>query len=458
MNTTAKELVELQQQFFNSNKTKDIEFRIEQLQKFKKLLKNNEAKLYDAIYKDFRKSEFETYETELSLIYHELNTAIRKVYRWSKRKLVWTNIPHWPAISYKIPEPLGNSLVIGAWNYPYLLTLQPAVGALAAGNPVIVKPSEIAPHTSAVMAKLFNNAFPTEVLHVYEGGIDQTTELLNQNFKKIFYTGSTAVGKIIMAAAAKNLTPVTLELGGKSPAFVLKDANLKITAKRMVWAKFMNAGQTCVAPDYVLVDTDIKDKFLTALKDEITGLYEQNYINNEAYVQIISEKHYQRLMDLIEPEKVYLGGTGNNEQRIIEPTIINHATFDDKVMQDEIFGPILPVISFTDIDWAIDKVKARPKPLAAYVYTKSKKLRKKLLHEVSFGGGCVNDSVVHLSVPGLPFGGVGSSGMGNYHGKHSFNAFTHYKSILQKPFLFEPPVKYPPYKKWKLKLLKRILE
>jgi len=447
-----------QQAFFNSNQTKDIRFRIQQLQKFKALIKSNEDLLYKAIYEDFGKSEFETYVTELSLLYHEINSFIKHIRKWSKRKRVSTGFTNFPAKSYMIPEPLGVTLVIGAWNYPYQLSLLPAITAIAAGNTVVLKPSEIPSRTSSVMAELINTNFPKDLIYVVEGGVEETTELLNFRFDKIFFTGSTAVGKIIYKAAAEHLTPVTLELGGKSPTFVMADTDLKMTAKRIVWAKFLNAGQTCVAPDYILVERSIEQKLLEALKVEIESNYNTKPDKSENYLKIINTKNFDRLIQLIDHDKVYFGGKTDREQKFISPTVLQGITFDDEVMQDEIFGPILPVISFTELDKAIHEVKERPKPLSCYIYSKNRKTINTLLKELSFGGGAVNDSLMHLSNANLPFGGVGFSGMGSYHGKAGFDAFSHYKSILDKPFWLEPKIKYAPYTKTKLKLIKWLME
>lgn len=458
MKMTAIEILNKQRNFFHSNQTLSVKFRINQLKKFRKILKSNETLLYDAIDKDFGKSEYETYITELSLIYHELNLAIKKVKKWSRPKYVFTNLANFPGRSRVIPEPFGNALVIGAWNYPYQLTLVPAISAIAAGNTVILKPSELAINTSHVMAKLINENFNPEFFYVKEGGVKETTELLNERFDKIFFTGSTAVGKIVAKAAAEHLSEVTLELGGKSPVFVLPDASLKMTTKRIAWGKFLNAGQTCVAPDYVLVHKNIKDKFLEALKEQVNIIHGGKPKNKETYVRIINKRHFDRLNELIHRDKIYCGGETDKEHLYISPTILDNITFEDKVMEDEIFGPILPVIEYTDLDEIIKKVKSRPNPLALYIFTKQQNIKEKLIREISFGGGSVNDTVLHLANSKLPFGGKGFSGTGNYHGKAGFDTFSHKKSILFKGLWFEPFLKYTPYSKWKMKILKWIME
>ena len=451
-------IVNQQKSFFNSNFTKEVNLRIETLKKLKLILKENEDKLYTAIYDDFKKSKFETYLTELSLLYNELNDAIRNLKKWSKQKRVRTNLANFPAKSYIIPEPLGTILVISAWNYPYQIALIPAISAIAAGNTVVIKPSEIPNNTSKVLAQLINANFDENHLTVIEGDVATTTELLQQKWDKIFFTGSTPVGKIIYKAAAENLTPVTLELGGKSPTFVLADCNIKITAKRIVWAKFLNAGQTCIAPDYLLVEKRVETKLLEALKKEIEDFYPHSKNINENYVQIVNERNFNRLAQLIPTDKIYHGGEVNPENRSIAPTLLRNIGFEDHIMQDEIFGPILPIIAFENLEDVIKKVKEKEKPLSLYIYSINKKVIKKILHEISFGGGAINESLVQMSNPNLPFGGVGASGIGNYHSKTGFDTFTHYKSILHKTSWLEPNIKYTPFTELKSKILKFLLE
>lgn len=446
-----------QKDFFNDNKTKDVKFRIEQLKKIKRLLKENEELLYKAIAADFSKSEFETYTSELLLVYHEINNYISNIKSWSRKKRVRTDLANFPSKSYIIKEPFGVCLIIGAWNYPYYLSLLPAISALAAGNTVILKPSELPDQTSKALAHIINNNFPSEYFHVIEGSVKETTELLDQAFDKIFFTGSTAVGKIVYQAAAKNLCPVSLELGGKSPCFVLKDTDLKVAVKRIAWSKFLNAGQTCVAPDFILVENSIKDKFLELLCQELDRNYSQTEIK-ENYVQIINTTNFQRLEKLILNKNSYHGGKVDEEKRFISPTIVSEVSFEDEIMQEEIFGPILPIISFEDIEAAIKSVKNLSKPLSLYVYGRKKDRIEKIISELSFGGGAINDSIMHLTNPRLPFGGVGDSGMGKYHGKSGFDCFSNSKAILHKSLWFETALKYSPYSKLKLKIIKRLLE
>ena len=448
-------IVNKQREFFNSNITKDVDFRIQQLKKLERVLNENETLLHEAIYADYKKSSYDNYTNELALIYHDIRDAIEHIRKWSKIKRVKTNILNFPAKSYVVPEPLGVSLIMGAWNYPYQLSFAPAVAAMAAGNTIILKPSEVPKNTSNAIASLINNNFESNYFAVIEGGISETTELLNQKFDKIFFTGSVPVGRIVYQAAAKNLTPVTLELGGKSPAFITEHCDLDVTAKRLVWSKFLNAGQTCIAPDYVLVHKSIKPQFLKRLKEEIENPHFS--FKNDNYVQIINQRNMQRLIELLQKEKIYSGGGYDAESRYFEPTIMTDISFEDKVMQDEIFGPILPVIGYENLDEAIAKVKERPKPLSCYVFTTDKQTRNKIIREISFGGGCINDAVMHISNSQIGFGGVGESGMGNYHGENGFKAFSHYKGILDKPTWFDPNLRYYPHTKRKFALLKFLL-
>lgn len=450
-----EEIIQSQRTFFNSNATKSIAFRLTQLQKLEDTIRQNEKLLTDAIYKDFKKSAFETHISELAHVYADIKQAKRKLKKWAKKRRVKTNLLNQPAESYIIPEPLGVSLIIGAWNYPYLLTLAPMVPAIAAGCTIILKPSELTINTSNALALLLNASFPAEYIKVIEGGIPETTALLNQKFDKIFFTGSVPVGKIVYQAAAKNLTPATLELGGKSPAFIIADCNQKIAAKRLIWGKFLNAGQTCIAPDYLLVDEKIVEEFKDLLKQE---LEKSNYgIENENYVQIINDKNFERLKGLIDQAKVITGGQTDATRRWIAPTLMDGISFDDKIMQDEIFGPILPILTYQNLDEAITQVKAKPKPLACYVFTESKTIKHKITSELSFGGGTINDVLLHITNPNFGYGGVGESGLGAYHGEAGFKAFSHYKSIIDRPTLFELPLKYFPRTERKVKILKRIL-
>jgi aldehyde dehydrogenase (NAD+) len=447
----------LQQQkiFFNSHATKDLDFRKAQLQKLKKVVKSNEKLLYDAIYQDFGKSEFETFGTEISFIYKDIDYYLKNLKSFAKPKNVLTNIVNQMGSSKIVFEPLGNCLVIGAWNYPYQLTLTPVIAAIAAGNTCMIKPSELPENTMKAMAKLINENFDAQFLYVIEGGVEETTAILKLRFDKIFFTGSPRVGKIVYKAAAEHLTPVTLELGGKSPAFVTEKADLQIAAKRIVWGKFINAGQTCVAPDYLYVAENIKAKFLKVLIEEIK---KRNYTDNvDHYCKIINERNFDRLEKMIDREKVVFGGETNREKRYISPTVLDNVTWDDAVMQEEIFGPILPILTYKNLETAMQTVVEGEKPLSAYLFSNDAKEQELFTEKLSFGGGCINDTLMHLSNDRLPFGGVGNSGIGHYHGKFGFIAFSHQKAILKKSNYLEPELKYPPYSDAKLNILKKLL-
>ena len=450
-----KEIVTNQRAFFSTHATKDIHFRRKQLKTLENALKQNEGLLHDAIYKDFKKSEFDNYSTELSLLYKDIKEARKMIFKWARKEKVSTGILNFPASSYIIPEPLGVCLVIGAWNYPYQLSFAPVIAAIAAGNTVVLKPSELPSNTAAAISKIVKENFDSSFFTVVEGGVEETQELLKQKFDKIFFTGSTKVGKIVYKAAAENLTPVTLELGGKSPAIVTEDCNLKISVKRIVWGKFLNSGQTCIAPDYVLVHKSIKQKFLEQAKQEIISQHFS--FENDNYLQIINDANFQRLTKMLQSEKIYYGGETNPETRYIQPTLMHNVIFDDAVMQEEIFGPILPVISYETLDEAIAKINNLPKPLSCYLFTKSNSIKKKVLKEISFGGGAINETVMHITNSNLPFGGVGLSGMGNYHGEAGFKTFTHYKSVMDKPTWLDPSIRYNPHTSFRLKLMRWFL-
>ena len=449
------EILQSQKTFFNSHKTKDLNFRKTQLKKLKNLIKKHENQLYEAIYKDFGKSEFETFGTEISFIYKDIDYYLKNLNSLAKPKKVKTNIVNQLGSSKIYREPLGNCLVIGAWNYPYQLTLTPVVAAIAAGNTCIIKPSELPENTMKAMARLINENFDSAFLYVVEGGVEETTEILKLRFDKIFFTGSPRVGKIVYQAAAEHLTPVTLELGGKSPAFITENADLEVAARRIVWGKFINAGQTCIAPDYLYVQENVKSKFIEILLSEIK---KRNYHENaEHFCKIINERNFDRLEKLINREKLIFGGETHREKRYISPTVLDHVTWEDAVMQEEIFGPILPILTYKNLDEAIQKVIEGEKPLSAYIFSNNAKEQTKILEKLSFGGGCINDTLMHISNHHLPFGGVGNSGLGNYHGKFGFDAFSHQKAILDKSIYLEPELKYPPYTDGKLKILKKLL-
>ncbi|SHF41064.1 aldehyde dehydrogenase (NAD+) [Chryseobacterium arachidis] len=450
-----QEIVYKQKDFFKTQQTKNIRFRKMYLEKLRDVILENEHLLYEAIYQDFGKSKFDTFTTEISFVLNDIEYYLKNLKSLSKPKRVRTNLVNQFGKSRIYSEPLGNVLVIGAWNYPYQLSLSPIVAALAAGNCCILKPSEIAENTMKVMAKIINENFPPEYVYAYEGGIEETTELLKLKFDKIFFTGSTKVGKIVYEAAAKNLTPVTLELGGKSPAIITKEANLEVAAKRIIWGKFLNAGQTCVAPDYLLIEESVQEQFLEMLRKYIQEFkYESG---SEHYTKIINQKNFERLITLIDKDKIYFGGNFNREKLFIEPTILTNIHWNDEVMQEEIFGPILPVISFTNLNVILNEILELEKPLAAYLFTDNSEEKENFLQKLSFGGGCINDVMMHLGNENLPFGGVGNSGIGNYHGKFGFETFSNQKAILERATWGEPNIKYPPYSEKKLSWIKRFL-
>ncbi|HHV84834.1 MAG TPA: aldehyde dehydrogenase family protein [Petrimonas sp.] len=444
-----------QKELFNSHQTKDVAFRKETLKKLKKIIKDNENRLYEAIYKDFRKSAFDTFLNELSLVYNELDFFLTNLDRLAQPKRVKTTLSLQPGKSHIYYDPLGVMLVIGAWNYPYLLTLIPLISSIAAGNTCMVKPSELPENTMHVLSELINPNFPSNYIYVVEGGITETTELLKLRYDKIFFTGSPKVGKIVYEAAAKNLVPVVLELGGKSPAIVTRTANLEVATKRLIWGKFLNGGQTCIAPDYLLVEESVKPELLQLMKEK---LKEINYSDGaEHYTSIINKRNFDRILGLVDKSQIVYGGASNEKTLYIEPTILDNVSWEDAVMQEEIFGPVFPVLSFTDYDEILQKIIEGEKPLAAYLFTKNKEEKDKLLKLVSFGGGCINDTLMHITSDYLPFGGIGNSGIGNYHGEFGFLSFSHQKSVVEKTNWGEPNWKYPPYTNKKMKRLKKIL-
>lgn len=419
--------------------------RKEKLQKLKQVIQKKEVLISSALKKDLGKSDFESYLTETGFILEEISYVIKHIDSWTKNRKVRTPLNLFPAKSLLVPEPYGVVLIISPWNYPFQLCFSPLLGALAAGNKIVIKPSEFAPQTSKIIQEIIREVFLEDEVVVVEGGIEETQLLLKQKFDYIFFTGSTAVGKVIMKAAAEHLTPLTLELGGKSPLIIEESANLEMAAKRVVWGKFINAGQTCVAPDYVLIPDKLQETFLNKAKFYLEKFYGQKIESSKDYPRIINERHFDRLTQLITPHKVAVGGQFSKENKFIHPTIMKDVSWTDKVMEDEIFGPILPVIPYTNLKDALKEVVKRPKPLAFYLFTERNKVKEEVVKAVPFGGGCINDTVMHLANPYLPFGGVGASGIGSYHGKKSFDTFTHYKSILIQKTKVDIPLRYPPY-------------
>jgi acyl-CoA reductase-like NAD-dependent aldehyde dehydrogenase len=448
------DIIKKQRQFFATGETKNIDFRLEQLKKLKQAVSDYQTEIVAAVNADLNRPEFEAY-FELAAI-AEVNYAIKHLKSWVKPQKVSAGLEQFPASAKIYPEPLGVVLIIGPWNYPFQLNILPLVGAIAAGNCAIVKPSEIAANTSKVVAELINKTFDPAYIAAVEGGVETSQQLLAEKFDYIFFTGGTNVGRVVMEAAAKNLTPVTLELGGKSPCIVDSDISIENSAKRIVWGKFINAGQTCIAPDYLLVNRAVKSEFLTAVTETIRSFYGENPAESTDYCRIISERHFNRLAEFLKDGKIVIGGETNAEEKYIAPTVIDGVSWDAPVMQEEIFGPILPVLEYSDLDEAIALINSRPKPLALYLFSRDKQKQKRVLRDTSSGGVCINDTVMQGALTSLPFGGVGNSGIGSYHGKASFDTFSHYKSVLNKGLWFDLEWRYAPYK-GKLDFLKKVI-
>lgn len=454
-------LTEAQKQFFETGRTRDLAFRICQLQLLADAMRKNETVLEEALKKDLGKSAFESYATEIGFVLADIRYTIQNLQKWSAPKRVRTPLYLFPGKSKIQKEPYGSVLILGPYNYPVQLLAEPLVGAIAAGNCAVLKPSELTPHVSEAMYQIVHSTFKEEYIACVEGGVEVNQELLSQKFDYIFFTGSERVGRIVMKAAAENLTPVTLELGGKSPVIIEKTANIKEAARRIAWGKLMNAGQTCVAPDYVLVDESRKQQFLTEMKTAFSHLYGKEIKKNPDFGRIVNEWHMERLQKILEQDAKYLfcGGEADTLQRYIEPAILDLGKDQNAAsMQEELFGPILPVLSYHKLEDAVRFVNKRAKPLALYLFTKKRSAEKFVLERVSSGGVCVNDTISHLINPDLPFGGVGASGMGQYHGKYSFDTFTHEKSVFYKPADWNLPVCYPPFTKGKMNLVKFFLK
>lgn len=449
-----EDIINSQKEFFKTHKTKDVNYRIEKLKRLKAEIKNRENDICKALEKDLGKSSTESYMSEIGMVLEDLTYAIKHTKKWSKKEYHLSPLAQFPSSSYRIAEPYGIALIISPWNYPFLLTIQPLVGAIAAGNCAVVKPSEYSVHTSNIMKEIIEAVFEPKYVSVILGEKEVAEELLEKQFDYIFYTGSTRVGKIVMESAARNLTPVTLELGGKSPCIVDKNSNISLSAKRIIFGKLLNCGQTCVAPDYVFVHKDRKQEFIQECKQYIEKFIGSNWNTNPEYPKMINERQFYRMIDLITKEDVVYGGNYDNKTLKIQPTLLDNKSFNSKAMQEEIFGPILPVIEYENIEETIQYINDNHKPLALYLFTNSKKTENKILKEVAFGGGCINDTIIHLASSKLGFGGVGYSGMGEYHGKFSFQTFSHYKSIINKSTKVDLPMRYHPYKKVNDKLIR----
>ena len=435
----------------------DINSRKQSLIKLLDCVQKHEQEIIQAIYDDFKKPEFEVVLSETEYIVSALTHTIKNINKWAKPKMVLPSLLNFPSTDYIYKEPYGKVLIIAPWNYPYQLALCPLIAAVAAGNQVMVKPSELTPKTSKIVAKIIGEVFPKEHVECIEGGADTAQELLSKRWDYIFFTGSVAVGKIVAKAAAENLTPITLELGGKNPCIIDETANLKVAAKRIVWGKFLNAGQTCIAPDYILISEKTKPAFVEIMKTEITNAYGENPEVSRDFARIVNEKNWKRLSEMLSKETIISGGKTNQADLYLSPTLIDEPALDSLVMKDEIFGPILPILSFKNENDLNEVISRYEKPLSLFVFTENKPFARKVIEKYSFGGGCINDTVVHFSNSRLPFGGVGHSGIGAYHGKRSFDTFSHQKPVVKKGVWLDIPIRYAPYT-GKLKILKRLLK
>lgn len=456
---TLKEKINKQREYFSTGETKDINFRIEKLKKLRDVLKSEEEKIFEALKKDLMKSSFESYVTEMAMVYDEINMHIKNIKKWSKKRRVKTPLVQFPAKSFIQLEPYGVVLIIGPFNYPFMLTMDPLIGAIAAGNTAVIKPSESAPETSKILKEILEKVFDEKyVLHVNpERGKEVVEELLKEKFDYIFFTGSATVGKIVMKAASQYLTPVTLELGGKSPCIIDKDCKLELAARRIVWGKLLNSGQTCVAPDYLYVHKDIEEKFIKKLEEEIKNQFGDNPLESKDYSKMVNEREFNRVLSYIDKEKLVFGGNYNRKTFQIEPTILKNVTWDDPVMEREIFGPIFPILPFENLDEVIRLVNSKDKPLAIYYFSEDKNKIEKVLNSTSSGGVTINDTLVHVSSSYLPFGGVGNSGMGEYHGKYSFDLFSNKKGVMNRKTFLDLKIRYAPFQN-KLTIVKKIMK
>ncbi|WP_342718613.1 aldehyde dehydrogenase [Bacillus paramycoides] len=450
-------IVNKQKAYFYNGHTRSIEVRKNNLNKLYEGIQRFEEEIFQALKLDLNKSAHESFTTEVGYVLKEISFQLKHISSWSKPKRVRTALTHFGSKGKVVPEPYGVTLIIAPWNYPFQLAIAPLVGALAAGNTIVLKPSELTPNVSKVLTRMLGELFQEELVAVVEGGVEESTALLKEPFDYIFFTGSVGVGKVIMEAAAKQLTPLTLELGGKSPCIVHKDAKIDVTARRIVWGKFLNAGQTCVAPDYMYVHASVKEQLIEALRHEIEEQYGKEPLHNDNYVRIVSERHFERLCTFLKDGKTVIGGNYKRETLHIEPTVLTNVTWESAVMEDEIFGPILPIIEYDNIEEVIDTIQQHPKPLALYVFSEDKEVQRQVTSNISYGGGCINDVVYHLATPYLPFGGVGSSGLGSYHGEESFRTFSHYKSILVQSTAFDMKIRYSSTKS-ALKFIRKLLK
>ena len=453
-----KDIVKQQRNYFASGITLDIDYRIQMLRKLKSCIQKHEVQINEAIRKDLGKSGFESYMCETGLVLSEISYMLKHVRKFSREKTVWTPLAQFHARSFQKPSPYGVVLIMSPWNYPFLLTIDPLVDAIAAGNTAVIKPSAYSPNTSQLIQEMLGECFSPDYVAIVTGGREENTCLLQEHFDYIFFTGSQRVGKEVMRHAADHLTPLTLELGGKSPCIVEKSANLKLAAKRIVFGKYLNCGQTCVAPDYIYCDPVIKDALIQELKKQITLQFGKHPLVNPNYGKMINEKHFQRVCGLMDTEKLVHGGDNNTDTLQIEPSILDNVTFEDAVMQEEIFGPVLPVLTYESLDQAIDKINRMAHPLALYLFTNDKSIARKMMSRCGFGGACINDTIIHLATSEMGFGGFGESGMGSYHGKEGFLTFSHYKSIVDKKTWLDLPMRYQPYQNFYEKLIHLFLK
>ena len=450
-------LLKNQDSFFKSKKTLSIAYRKESLIRLRKAIHAHEEEIIEALYKDLKKPKLEAYASEIGVVLTELNYFIKNIEKLSKPKRVKSALLNFPSKEYIYQDPYGKVLIIAPWNYPFQLTINPMIAAIAAGNCLVCKPSEVSSNTSQLVAKIIAKVFDPEHVSAIEGGVDLTQSLLKQKWEYIFFTGSPSVGKIVMKAAAEQLCPITLELGGKSPVIVNKDAKLKQSAKRIAWGKLFNAGQTCIAPDYIYVHESVKKEFTALLIAEFKLALGEDHQQSKDYARIVNNKHFDRIMALIDEEKVVYGGRHNAEENYIEPTLLNDIDWDSKSMKEEIFGPLLPIMTFTDLNKIIDTINNQDKPLAAYYFGETKKDQETFLKQLYFGGGCINDTVIHVAGKSLPFGGVGTSGIGSYHGAKSFECFSHQKGIVKRGTWIDVPIRYAPYTS-KLPFIKKLFK
>ncbi|MBN2268686.1 MAG: aldehyde dehydrogenase [Acholeplasmataceae bacterium] len=450
------ELLNLQREFFLSGKTKSYAFRMKQLTLLCETINRYENEIIEALYQDLGKSSFEAYLTEIGVVKKEIKDIKKYLKRYMKPQRVQHGIALFKAKSMLFQEPYGTVLIIAPWNYPFQLAIAPLIGAIAAGNTAVIKVSEYAMHTEKILVKMIEETFSEEYIKVITGGVNESQELLSEHFDYIFFTGSPAVGKIVMKNASEHLTPVTLELGGKSPAIIEDVKDIALISKRIAYGKFINAGQTCIAPDYIWVKEELKDSLIQGLKEAITLFFGNDPINHEDYPKIINQKHHDRLIHLIEDKKVVFGGNYNEIK--ISPTICDNVSWDDKMMQEEIFGPILPIMSYKKLDEVIKTLKKKDKPLALYLFTEKKNIKKKIVQELSFGGATINDTLMHFANENLPFGGVGNSGMGAYHGKHSFYTFSHAKGVVDRSTNIDVTLRYMPTSDTNIKIIKKLMK